>query len=55
MKNHTAYKLFAEGTKLVEVAIQLGISEKEATRYYTEYRVDKFRARSNLVIYLSYK
>ena len=32
-----AYKLFIEGRKPVEVAIQLGLSEKEATRYYTEY------------------
>ena len=32
-----AYKLFSEGKKPVEVAIQLSPSEKEATRYYTEY------------------
>jgi hypothetical protein len=32
-----AYKLFTEGKKPVEVAIQLSLSEKEATRYYTEY------------------
>ena len=32
-----AYKLFDEGKKPVGVAIQLGLSEKEATRYYTEY------------------
>jgi len=32
-----AYKLFTERKKPVEVAIQLGLSEKEATRYYTEY------------------
>ena len=32
-----AYKLFSEGKKPVEVAIQLSLSEKEATRYYTEY------------------
>ena len=32
-----AYKLFTEGKKPVEVAIQLNLSEKEATRYYTEY------------------
>jgi cell division protein FtsB len=32
-----AYKLFSEGKKPVEVAIQLYLSEKEATRYYTEY------------------
>ena len=32
-----AYKLFSEGKKPVEVAIQLNLSEKEATRFYTEY------------------
>jgi hypothetical protein len=32
-----AYKLFDEGKKPVDVAIQLCLSEKEATRYYTEY------------------
>src|SRR6478609_5110144 len=32
-----AYKLFSEGKKPVEVAIQLGLSEKEVTRYFTEY------------------
>jgi len=32
-----AYKLFSEAKKPVEVAIQLTLSEKEATRYYTEY------------------
>jgi hypothetical protein len=32
-----AYKLFDEGKKPVEVAIRLGLPEKEATRYYTEY------------------
>ena len=32
-----AYKLFTERKKPVEVAIQLSLSEKEATRYYTEY------------------
>jgi len=31
-----AYKLFTEGKKPVEVAIQLSLSEKEATRFYTE-------------------
>jgi hypothetical protein len=36
-KSTQAYKLFDEGKKPVEVAIQLGLSEKEATRYYTEY------------------
>src|SRR6476620_1423205 len=32
-----AYKLFSEGKTPVEVAIQLNPSEKEATRFYTEY------------------
>jgi DNA-binding CsgD family transcriptional regulator len=32
-----AYKLFSEGKTPVDVAIQLSLSEKEATRYYTEY------------------
>jgi hypothetical protein len=32
-----AYKLFSEGKKPIEVAIQLDLSEKKATRYYTEY------------------
>ena len=32
-----AYKLFDEGNKPVEVAIQLGLSERQATRYYREY------------------
>ena len=32
-----AYKLFSEGKKPVDVAIQLSLSEKEATRFYTEY------------------
>ena len=36
-KSTQAYKLFSEGRKPVDVAIQLGLSEKEATRYYTEY------------------
>jgi hypothetical protein len=36
-KSIQAYKLFREGKKPVEVAIQLGLSEKEATRFYTEY------------------
>jgi DNA-directed RNA polymerase specialized sigma subunit len=36
-KSTQAYKLFDEEKKLVEVAIQLGLSEKEVTRYYTEY------------------
>ena len=32
-----SYKLFSEGKKPVEVAIQLSLSEKEGTRFYTEY------------------
>jgi DNA-binding NarL/FixJ family response regulator len=32
-----AYKLFDEGKKPVEVAVKLCLSEKEVTRYYTEY------------------
>ena len=32
-----AYKLFSEGKTPVEVAIRLNLSEKEATRFYTEY------------------
>jgi DNA-binding CsgD family transcriptional regulator/polyhydroxyalkanoate synthesis regulator phasin len=36
-KDTQAYKLFSEGKTPVEVAIQLNLSEKEATRYYTEY------------------
>jgi hypothetical protein len=32
-----AYKFFSEGKKPVEVAIQLSLSEKEVTKYYTEY------------------
>ena len=36
-KSTQSYKLFSEGKKPVEVAIQLNLSEKEATRYYTEY------------------
>ena len=31
-----AYELYDKGKKPVEVAIQLGLSEKEATKYYTE-------------------
>jgi DNA-binding CsgD family transcriptional regulator len=31
------YKLFSQGKKPVEVAIQLSLSEKEATKYFTEY------------------
>jgi DNA-binding CsgD family transcriptional regulator len=32
-----AYKLFSEGKKPVEVAILLALSERQATKYYTEY------------------
>jgi hypothetical protein len=30
-------ELYNNGKKAVEVAIELGLSEKEVTRYYTEY------------------
>ena len=36
-KSTQAYKLFSEGYKPVQVAIQLGLSEKKATRYCREY------------------
>ncbi|HET7285622.1 MAG TPA: hypothetical protein VFI70_13140 [Nitrososphaeraceae archaeon] len=36
-KSTQAYKLFNEGRKPVDMAIQLNLSEKEATRYFTEY------------------
>jgi chorismate mutase len=36
-KSAQAYKLFSEGYKPVEVAIQLGLSERQATRYCREY------------------
>jgi hypothetical protein len=36
-KSTQAYELFGEGKTPVEVAIQLNLSEKEVTRYYTEY------------------
>src|SRR6476469_7664649 len=36
-KSTQSYKLFTEGNKPVDVAIQLSISEKEVTRFYTEY------------------
>lgn len=32
-----AYTLYDERKKPVDVAVQLGLSEKEATRYYKEY------------------
>ena len=32
-----SYRLFSEGKTAVDVAIQLSLSEKEATRYYIEY------------------
>jgi hypothetical protein len=35
-KSTQSYKLFDEGKKPVEVAIELCLSEKEATKYYTE-------------------
>jgi hypothetical protein len=36
-KSTQAYRLFSERKKPVDVAIQLNLSEKEATKYYTEY------------------
>ena len=36
-KSTQAYKLFSKGKKPVEVAIQLGLSERQATRYCREY------------------
>ena len=36
-KSTQAYKLFSKGKKPVEVAIQLGLSERQATKYYREY------------------
>src|SRR6188508_552822 len=36
-KSTQAYKLFSEGKKPVEVAIQLGLSERQATKYCREY------------------
>ena len=36
-KSTQAYKLYSEGKKPVEVAIQLGLSEKQATKYCREY------------------
>jgi predicted DNA-binding protein YlxM (UPF0122 family) len=32
-----AYKLYDEGKKPVEVAVELSLSERQATRYYKEY------------------
>jgi hypothetical protein len=32
-----AYKLFSEGKKLLEVAIELGLKEKEASKYFSEF------------------
>src|SRR5438477_6952091 len=37
IKNPQAYKLFSEGKKPVDVAIQLGLPERQATRYCREY------------------
>jgi hypothetical protein len=37
-KSTQAYKLFSEGKTPVEVAIQLSLSEKEATRCYASAR-----------------
>lgn len=50
-KSTQAYKLFSEGKKPIEVAIQLGLSEREATRYYTEY----WRLRHLYKLYFIYK
>ena len=50
-KSTQAYKLFSEGKKPVEVAIQLGLSEREVTRYYTEY----WRLRHLYKLYFIYK
>jgi hypothetical protein len=36
-KSTQAYTLYSKGNKPVEVAIELSLSEKQATRYYTEY------------------
>jgi uncharacterized beta-barrel protein YwiB (DUF1934 family) len=36
-KSTQAYTLFSEEKKPVEVAVRLSLSEKEVTRYYTEY------------------
>src|SRR6188472_3480667 len=36
-KSTQAYKLYSEGKKPVEVAIQLGLPERQATRYCREY------------------
>jgi hypothetical protein len=36
-KSTQAYKLYSEGKNPVEVAIQLGLSERQATRYCREY------------------
>jgi hypothetical protein len=36
-KSTQAYKLYSEGYKPVEVAIQLGLSERQATKYCREY------------------
>jgi hypothetical protein len=36
-KSTQAYKLFSEGYKPVDVAIQLGLSERQATKYCREY------------------
>src|SRR6187401_2003328 len=36
-KSTQAYKLFSKGKKPVEVAVQLGLSERQPTRYCREY------------------
>ena len=36
-KDTQAYKLFSKGTKLPDVAIELGLREKEATKIFSEF------------------
>ena len=49
-KSTQAYKLFSEGKKPVDVAIQLNLSEKEATRYL--YRILETKASIQFISYL---
>ena len=37
IKNPQAYQLFSEGKKPVQVAIQLGLPERQVTKYCREY------------------
>ena len=49
-----AHKLFSEGKKPVDVAIQLSLSEKEATRYFTEYwRLKRLHNLYHIYLFLS--